>query len=110
VHFRCSADPGHSWAIDSLKDASFFHKHAPDIPTADLDTLKALGERWTSHLASGKFKLSIPTTTPIGTPSAADFWTTQWSYQYLPEQASELCETLRGSALVIFKGDLNYRK
>jgi hypothetical protein len=61
-------------------------------------------------MESGVFKLSIPTTTPLGAPSAADFWTTQYSYQYLPEQAPELLEQLKGSSLVIFKGDLNYRK
>lgn len=98
------------WAIESLKDTSFFLKHAPDIPAADLDTLRALGERWTQHMESGVFKLSIPTSTPLGAPSAADFWTTQWSYQFLPEQAPELLKELKGSSLVIFKGDLNYRK
>lgn len=61
-------------------------------------------------MESGKFKLSIPTDTPLGAPSAADFWTTQWSYQYLPEQAPGLLSELKESVLVVFKGDLNYRK
>jgi hypothetical protein len=98
------------WAIESLKDESFFIQHAPDITSSDLSALKALGERWSRHMDSGVFKLSIPTTTPLGSPSSADFWTTQYSYQYLPTEAPELLAELKKSTLVIFKGDLNYRK
>lgn len=99
-----------SWAIESLKDKSFFIKHAPGIPDADLDTLKSLGERWTQHMESGAFKLSIPTSTPLGSPSLADFWTTQYPYQLLPQNDPDLLTELKKSELVIFKGDLNYRK
>lgn len=98
------------WAIESLKDESFFTQHAPDITSSDLSALKALGERWSRHMDSGVFKLSIPTTTALGSPSSADFWTTQYSYQYLPTEAPELLAELKKSTLVIFKGDLNYRK
>ncbi|KAJ9119330.1 hypothetical protein QFC24_005801 [Naganishia onofrii] len=99
-----------TWAIESLKDESFFTQHAPDITSSDLSALKALGERWSRHMDSEVFKLSIPTTTPLGSPSSADFWTTQYSYQYLPTEAPELLAELKKSTLVIFKGDLNYRK
>ncbi|KAL2015733.1 hypothetical protein VTK56DRAFT_4904 [Thermocarpiscus australiensis] len=37
-------------------------------------------------------------------------WTGPGSYWRLPKEAPELVEEFRGSELVIFKGDLNYRK
>ena len=38
------------------------------------------------------------------------FWTTSYSYWSMPTQAPILYEDLRESELVVFKGDLNYRK
>lgn len=39
-----------------------------------------------------------------------DFWTTQYAYQDMPSAAPDLVADLAQSGLVIFKGDLNYRK
>jgi len=38
------------------------------------------------------------------------FWTTQGGYWRMPSVAPELFEDLKESELVLFKGDLNYRK
>lgn len=38
------------------------------------------------------------------------FWTTGFDFQDMPREAPDLFETLCNSRLVIFKGDLNYRK
>lgn len=37
------------------------------------------------------------------------FWTLPCEYKYMPDYAPDLYELLSRSALVIFKGDLNYR-
>jgi hypothetical protein len=61
-------------------------------------------------MESGAFRLSIPVSTSLGAPSLADFWTTQYSYRDLPGRDPRLLDELKKSELVIFKGDLNYRK
>lgn len=100
-----------SWAIDSLKDQSFFVNHAKDLQQEDLDILSDLSDRWREHLAAGRFKLSVPLDTPIGQHTdLGDFWTTQYPYQLIPEKDSKLLDDLKKSGLVILKGDLNYRK
>lgn len=38
------------------------------------------------------------------------FWTTPVSFQEMPRVALDLMKELQGSSLIIFKGDLNYRK
>ncbi|CAZ82942.1 unnamed protein product [Tuber melanosporum] len=61
--------------------------------------LKFLFSEWSELHTNGKFLLR---------PNR--FWTTAASYWRLPSAAPRLFEDLKQSELVIFKGDLNYRK
>ncbi|THG96798.1 hypothetical protein EW026_g5101 [Hermanssonia centrifuga] len=73
--------------------------------------LREMVERWQRYLDNGTFGLSVPLETPIGAQNdKADFWTSPWPYWELKDKAPEIYEGLQASSLVIFKGDLNYRK
>lgn len=61
--------------------------------------LRTLSQNWSELYAEGKIVLR---------PNA--FWTEGGSYWRLPRGAPALYEDLKESELVIFKGDLNYRK
>jgi hypothetical protein len=61
--------------------------------------LQALFENWSTLYAEGSIVLR-----PNG------FWTEGGSYWRLPKTAPSLYEDLKESEMVIFKGDLNYRK
>ncbi|KAJ3499401.1 hypothetical protein NMY22_g19513 [Coprinellus aureogranulatus] len=60
------------------------------------------------------FKLSVPLDTPLGGGGEkgrkAEFWTTPHPYWEMEKLDGELVADLKRSGLVIFKGDLNYRK
>ncbi|SPC64964.1 uncharacterized protein UHOD_07915 [Ustilago sp. UG-2017b] len=75
--------------------------------------VQAMVRRWMKHMESGRFKLSVPLDTPLGgdTGAANGFWTQPVSYANMATYAPELHQELATkSDLVIFKGDLNYRK
>ncbi|PUU75482.1 hypothetical protein B9Z19DRAFT_1110060 [Tuber borchii] len=73
----------------------------PETPLSDSEKsdLEFLFSEWSELHTQGKFLLR---------PNR--FWTTAASYWRLPSAAPQLFEDLRQSELVIFKGDLNYRK
>ncbi|KAF4555417.1 Protein-glutamate O-methyltransferase-like protein 2 [Elsinoe fawcettii] len=61
--------------------------------------IAALARDWTELYAEGKFVLR-----PNG------FWSEGGSFWRLPAEQRELMDDLRGAELVVFKGDLNFRK
>ncbi|KAH9982017.1 hypothetical protein BJV74DRAFT_852635 [Russula compacta] len=67
--------------------------------------------RWNAYLANGTFDLSVPRDAAIGTPDErVNFWTSPWPYWDMRLRAPKVWDALRESGLVIFKGDLNYRR
>jgi hypothetical protein len=64
-----------------------------------MSSLQFLFQHWSSMHGEGQLVLR---------PN--DFWTAAGSYWRLPSTEPELYEDLKQSELVIFKGDLNYRK
>ncbi|KIY74156.1 DUF89 domain-containing protein [Cylindrobasidium torrendii FP15055 ss-10] len=93
-----------------LADEGFLASSNPS--DAEKDNLKHLVERWTSYVDSGVFSMSVPQDTRLGGDSdMANFWTTQYPYWDTKIHAPALWNSLHEkSDLVVFKGDLNYRK
>ena len=100
-----------SITINSLLDSDFF---PADSGASDEDkaALNKVVERWSQYVKEGKFRLSTPLDHPMGAPAGeiADFWTSPLPFSDLPAYAPTLLAELKRSGLVIFKGDLNYRK
>ncbi|WFD34558.1 hypothetical protein MCUN1_001399 [Malassezia cuniculi] len=78
--------------ISSLSDPKF-------VPEAQQGAVKAMAQRWSEHLSSGRMRTSNDV-----------FWTQPLSYGHLPSAAPDLLKELQKAGIVIFKGDLNYRK
>lgn len=74
-------------------------KQAQPLSDTELGSLQFLFQHLTTIYAEGQLVLR---------PN--DFWTAGGSYWRLPKAEPQLYEDLQSSELVIFKGDLNYRK
>ncbi|KAJ6482870.1 DUF89 domain-containing protein [Mycena vitilis] len=97
--------------ITSLLDPAFLTPPAG----MDHDHLRNMVTRWKKYVDEGIFALSVPVATPLGGGSdgaadLAEFWTSPAPYWDIHLHAPALSKYLKGSNLVIFKGDLNYRK
>lgn len=95
--------------IECLLDPAFFSSSGS--PSAD--HLQHIVSRWSSYISNGTFSLSVSTETPLGGDggsSLAEFWTTPYPYWDMQSRDPKLWNELKDSALVVFKGDLNYRK
>ncbi|GJE89042.1 protein-glutamate O-methyltransferase family protein [Phanerochaete sordida] len=109
--------PDFASTTPALLSESFFPAHQHDAaagaaPSGDAHAhLRTMVARWQAYLASGVFQLSVPLDTKLGAANPrGDFWTGPWPYWNVRELAPGVWEELRKSSLVIFKGDLNYRK
>ncbi|KAF8438602.1 DUF89 domain-containing protein [Boletus edulis BED1] len=99
--------------ITSLLSTTFFPETLlPD--TRSTAHLQEMVMRWRSYLEQGTFVLSTDITEVNGQKvdgkAMVKFWTEPWPYWNMKERASQLWGWLHDSDLVVFKGDLNYRK
>lgn len=85
------ADVAHLFS--SMSSDSYF----PDLKNRE--ALQFMTQRWMEHYIEGRI---------IIRPN--QFWTTAHPFTRLPTMSPTLLQTLQDSDLVIFKGDLNYRK
>ena len=70
-----------------------------ELDSQDKEELQQTGKHWQDFMRKGKM-----------TFSAHPFWTTAHSYGRMAEVEPKLYEQLGAADLVIYKGDLNYRK
>jgi hypothetical protein len=92
------AAPQKFYGTQSEEDKNAGKEAVPLSETED-SNLQFLFQSWSQMHAEGQLMLR---------PN--DFWTAGGSYWRLPKAEPELLEDLKESELVIFKGDLNYRK
>ncbi|KAI3612739.1 duf89 domain-containing protein [Moniliophthora roreri] len=105
--------PDFTYTIASLLDPVYFTTASP--AEEQRQHLKTMATRIARYVEEGVFAFSVPVETPLGggggsSTKGAEFWTSPLPYWDMQTYAPELWKDLRGSDLVIFKGDLNYRK
>lgn len=95
------ADPQSFYSSKSINDANTSPDDPENAPLADdeVEDIRALFDHWSDLHAEGQL---------IIRPNR--FWTQAGSYWRMPSVAPSLYKDLASSELVIFKGDLNYRK
>ena len=95
VHFHCKKLP---WFVSDalIKDLSWTIEQ---LGSNENKILSDLGKKWKSRIEDGTFVVSDH-----------PFWTTSYEYTAMKNIAPDLYSLLSESFLIIFKGDLNYRK
>jgi len=94
VRFHCKAIP---WFVSDVMEKDFLlsierlSNHTP--------ACQKLANKWSDYLEQGKWSLHSEL-----------FWTLPFSYNEMKEQDPRLYSMLAESSIIIFKGDLNYRK
>ena len=92
------ADPQKFYTTQS-DDDKHIDRHPESLSEKEVQELEFLFKHWSGFHSEGQLMLR---------PN--DFWTQGGSFWRLPALAPRLLEDFKESALVIFKGDLNYRK
>lgn len=87
------------WFISDVNPKDF-HWTLKTLSDQTNVNLSGLGKRCTDYLASGQFQLMEP----------HYFWTTGYTFNRMNEICPDLYNILAVTQLIIFKGDLNYRK
>lgn len=96
VRFHCKAIP---WFISDVMERDFYWT-IRKLAGSDTDVVRSFGERLQQYVDEGRIELQ-PT---------EYFWTSPYEFQAMQSIAPKLYENLSSSHLLIFKGDLNYRK
>lgn len=95
------------------RSASGFRSVSRSAASQQTTATQRLAYTWKRFIRDGRFRLSVPIDTKLGQSTGlakGDFWTEGVGYDALGSVAPELLKDLQTSSLVIFKGDLNYRK
>lgn len=95
IHFHCKKLP---WFVSDalIKDLNWT---VDQLCSSDNTSLSDVGKKWKSRFQDGSFVVSDH-----------PFWTTSFEYAAMKTVAPDLYSLLSESFLIIFKGDLNYRK
>ncbi|XP_014663251.1 PREDICTED: protein-glutamate O-methyltransferase-like isoform X2 [Priapulus caudatus] len=95
VHLHAKAMP---WFVSDTTSQDFWWT-LEMLQASNNGELSRLGTRWHQHIKDETFFLKQD-----------DFWTLPHNYAELRAMAPQLYQDLSASDLVVFKGDLNYRK
>lgn len=96
IRFHCKAIP---WFISDVMKHDF-HWTIETLATSTDDDVRAFGLRLAEYVKNGQLELC----------ETEYHWTSPYEYQAMATVAPNLYEQLATAHLVIFKGDLNYRK
>ncbi|KAJ3065431.1 hypothetical protein HDU98_011206, partial [Podochytrium sp. JEL0797] len=105
--FHCKSQPwfvsdtttrDFEWLLSALEDpVAFFGITA--VPEASVSAMQALARRWKAYIKDGVWILESD---PV--------WCTFWAHHHLEVESPHVFAQLQRAKLVVFKGDLNYRK
>lgn len=96
VRFHCKAIP---WFISDVVYRDF-HWTIKQLANSDNDVVRSFGQRLQDYIDSNRMELQ----------ANEYFWISPYEFQAMSSAAPDLYADLATSHLLIFKGDLNYRK